>query len=121
MRIERLLGEMPSTRNMPFDDALIQFVPAGVQAAEIAAEGDDDPDDIVVMRGKALLRAEGLVATFMGPTPPNPLEPLVPIWPFGADDQAIHHRGTLPAAIGKGLIIPWFRQRKLSSGIHFIP
>jgi len=30
--------------------------------------------------------------------------------------------GPVPSAtIGKGLIIPWFRQRKLSSGIRFIP
>ena len=40
---------------------------------------------------------------------------------FGRDDETVHRRRALSAAIGKGLIIPWFRQRKLSSGIRFIP
>jgi len=36
-------------------------------------------------------------------------------------DQGRDDRPVSSAAVGKGLIIPWFRQRKLSSGIRFIP
>jgi hypothetical protein len=45
----------------------------------------------------------------------------IDVMEFGGDDQRIHRCGPFTAAIGKGLIIPWFRQRKLSSGIRFIP
>jgi hypothetical protein len=40
---------------------------------------------------------------------------------LGSDDKRIHRCSPLATTIGKGLIIPWFRQRKLSSGIRFIP
>jgi len=39
---------------------------------------------------------------------------------FGGDNETVHHRRALPSTIGKGLIIPWFRQRKLSFGTRFI-
>lgn len=90
-RIARLLGEAPSAADVPADDALILFtehvVAAGAEAADIAAAGDD-PDDIVTMRGNALLGAEELAATFLAPTPPDPLG-TVPANPATVLGQAI--------------------------------
>jgi hypothetical protein len=35
-------------------------------------------------------------------------------------DERVHGSGALPAAIGKGLIMPWFRLQKSLSGIRSI-
>jgi hypothetical protein len=38
-----------------------------------------------------------------------------------AFSQRVDGRGALPAGIGRGLIMPWFRQTKSRSDIRFIP
>jgi hypothetical protein len=40
---------------------------------------------------------------------------------LGRHDEAVHGGGALTATVGKGLITPWFQQRKLSCDIRFIP
>ena len=37
------------------------------------------------------------------------------------DDERVHGCGSFTAAIGRGLIVPWFRERKSSSDTRFIP
>jgi hypothetical protein len=87
-QIETFLGATPTGGDVAVDDALLVFtghvVAAGAEAAEVAAIGND-PDDIVTMRGNALLGAEELAATFMAPTPPDPLgtQPANPVTVLG--------------------------------------
>ena len=71
----------------PMDWLADQAVLAGRLAEQIAQDGDD-PDDLLVLRGAALDNELSMNATFAEPTPPDPLGTL-PAIAVNALGQAI--------------------------------
>ncbi len=74
--VAELLAAEPDDALVAVDDALAEYaaeiVEAG-RAAERVADDGEDPDDLAVQRGVALLDVDALAATFRDPTPGDKL------------------------------------------------